>query len=102
MTGNDGDNPGVSLPPQIITQLATLDTRMDAIERAVNQYSKGAHARMDKIEKSFSEQLREIRSDVKDILSWVNRSKGGLATILTLIAIVGGVVGALVISLLGR
>lgn len=102
MTNGGKDNPGILLPPEVITQLANLNTRMDAIERAVTRSSAGAHARMDKIEEVVGEQLKEIKQDVKDILAWVNRSKGGLATVLVLMAIVGGTVGAFVNKFFGR
>lgn len=102
MANGKKENPCVALPPKVIAQLATLDTRMDAIERAVTRSSADAHSRMDKIEESVSEQLKEIRQDVKDILTWVNRSKGGLATVLILMATVGGTIGALASKFFGR
>lgn len=100
---HEHDNPCAPfMSTSAVTQLATLTARMDALETSITLRFDNVHKRMDKIEEKVTQELSEIQADVKEILAWVNRSKGGLTTVLAGIGIIGGTVGALLSKLLGN
>lgn len=67
------------IPIDMVGKIAAMDTKMATLEK--NQET--------------------IQKDVKDILAWINRSKGGLHTLMTVIAVIGGAAGAFFTKLFG-
>ncbi len=78
-----------------------MDERIALIERVATLHSKvdAAHGRVDKMELFLSNELKDIKTDLKDVLGHINRSKGWAAASL-LIASMGGGVVAFVIGLI--
>ncbi len=55
-----------------------------------------AHSRVDKIEASVKDDLTEIKSDLKKVVAWMNRSLGWAAALLFF----GGIIGAIIMKLI--
>lgn len=62
----------------------------------IEERSKAAHQRIDKMEILLREDLGEIIDEVKSISKWMNTSKGWAAAALFTASILGGLIAAFV------
>jgi alpha/beta superfamily hydrolase len=77
------------MPNSLLERLGVLTAKIDA-----------AHARVDKIESSTSQDLGEIKKDVKLLLAWMNRSLGWAAALMFVGGSLGGLVGFILTKLI--
>ncbi len=72
------------------------------LEKMTLAHSKAdaAHNRLDKMEVFISGELKEIKSDIKEAIGHMNRSKGWAAASILLAGILGGALAAAISSVL--
>lgn len=77
----------------------------EIIERLVivEQRSSAAHTRVDKLEASLATDLKEINSELKDMVKWMHEQKGEtagraklIAALTSVAALLGAVLGAVI------
>ena len=85
MPGNSSDKDQSGDHLHHTAEIASLKVRVDTTEKHI-----------DTLSETLTAELNEIKKDVKDILAWVNRSKGSIATIILVVSTIGGVAGAFV------
>jgi hypothetical protein len=89
---------GRSQHPHTIAQIARLEAALESMIKRIDN----AHTRMDRIETQLGSDLKDIRSGVQELRDFMNKSKGGVATLLVAGGIAGGIVAELGRWIIGK
>lgn len=83
------------------TRIDVIVSRLSLLEAKTT----AAHQRMDKLDTAVRDDLRDLKSslkemsqELKDVMAWMNRGKGWAAASLLVIGLMGGTIVSLIVN----
>ena len=83
-------------------KIAVLERELEGLREQHKEHKEEIKQVIDKIAGVFYDNLKEMRTDIRNIYEFINRSRGGIAVIMLIGSALGGVVVAVVSWWLAR